>query len=130
MSPPTVLYDPIERQWLGPAASAGQLQLHYGHFLLDKLAAKPTDQIVQINDDTDYQMTAGEMHAKCLKIAERLTDRLGLHWGDRVCVAADQHDEVAALVIGLLVRGVVVNALHTGFTMRECMSCLSFVRCL
>lgn len=119
MPSPSVVYEPNERQWHGPTVPSGHLKQFYGHFLLHKLAAKPTDEIVQINDDTGHRMTAGTMHAKSLKIAEQLAERLTLRWGDRVCVAADQHDDLAALVLGLLVRGAVVNALHTGFTMGE-----------
>lgn len=65
-------------------------------------------------------MGAGELRARCLKLSQQLTVRLGLQWGDRVCVAADHHDDLAAVVIGMLVHGVALNALHTGFAFREC----------
>lgn len=73
-------------------------------------------------------MSVGELCARSLKIAQQLTKQLGLQWGDRVCVSADHHDDLVPLVLGMLVRGVVINALHTGFTMRKCGDRIASIR--
>lgn len=89
---------------------------------MEYITASPHIDATQINNDTDYRMSVGELRARSLKIAQQLTEQLHLRWGDRVCVSADHHDDLVPLVLGMLLRGVIINALHTGFTMRESIS--------
>lgn len=60
-------------------------------------------------------MTRKEMRLKCLKVAERLQE-LGLQKGDTISFICNHHGDLAPLIIGSIYAGLVVNALHTGFT--------------
>lgn len=73
----------------------------------------------QLNHDTGYRMTCKEMLQKSKNVAANLV-KLGVKVGDYVTIVSEQHDDLASIVIGALACGAVVNALHTSFTISEC----------
>lgn len=113
-------FDAIANEWHGRPGNPIDLNQYFGHHLLVQLGRRPDDAVVQINHDTGSKMTALEMRLKSLKIAEQLVHRFSLLPGDAVTLVVDQHDDLAPLVIGLLVAGMVVNPMNPDLTFGWC----------
>lgn len=63
-------------------------------------------------------MTCRELWLKSLKVAENLS-KLGICKGDHVTIIAEHRNDLAAIFIGTLAHGAVINPLHVGFTARK-----------
>lgn len=113
-------YDVRSREWHGRTGDRKILHRNFGCHVLHMLLQRDNDAIVQLNDETGRTMTALEMRQKSLKIAEQVVKRMQLVPDDTVTLVTEQHDELAPLVIGLLIAGMVVNPLSPDCQPCEC----------
>lgn len=60
-------------------------------------------------------MTRRELRLKTLKVAENLK-KLGLKKGDTISFIANHHGDLVPLLFGSICAGVVISALHIGFS--------------
>lgn len=101
-------YDPILKEWTGPATHQPlNPSAPLAELLLYCFDQRP-NKVAHFYPDEEKQVTYGELKQISIRVAENLR-KLGLKPGDIVSVVCTNNSKLAAIVFGCALSGVLYN---------------------
>lgn len=107
-------FDPTTKSWISRhPAPVLDPEANIGRLILTILDRNP-EKVLQIDADTEREMTAAEMRLRAIRVAQNLT-ALGFRKGDMAAVICSNSENLAPLVLGLWMVGLPFISLPVGF---------------